>query len=351
MRLGRARSEGEQALADSRDRLKQATGALEDATKERRKQIEAAQKQLSRTQDEYRKRVKKAEQTVTDAGKSRKVGGGAFGPVKLYDDRITVNGKTHRLTADVQATVDTAGNLSMTRRHTLTRFALLGPLSLFTPKKTKHDDRELYLLIEGPQWAELVKCEVKQQAATRTLAQSINVAARQVEQTLAKRRERVAAAQRSLADARADRTAIEQAERELEAAHAATETILERRDELHTLVGAYSEQEAKEARKANALLAEVENLLAAPLELPTTPAAEPTTPIAPAESEGAAEPAAEPPTAEAASTADVTVATDDGLAPDGDAIEQIRRLGELRDAGLVTAEEFESKKAELLSRL
>jgi hypothetical protein len=39
-------------------------------------------------------------------------------------------------------------------------------------------------------------------------------------------------------------------------------------------------------------------------------------------------------------------------APSGDSlIEQIRKLGELRDAGILTPEEFESKKADLLSRL
>ncbi len=38
--------------------------------------------------------------------------------------------------------------------------------------------------------------------------------------------------------------------------------------------------------------------------------------------------------------------------PSGDAlIEQIRKLGELRDAGILTTEEFESKKADLLGRL
>ncbi len=37
--------------------------------------------------------------------------------------------------------------------------------------------------------------------------------------------------------------------------------------------------------------------------------------------------------------------------PAADPIEQLKRLGELRDAGVVTAEEFETKKAELLSRL
>jgi hypothetical protein len=34
----------------------------------------------------------------------------------------------------------------------------------------------------------------------------------------------------------------------------------------------------------------------------------------------------------------------------GDPIEQIRRLGELRDRGLLTDEEFQTKKSELLSR-
>jgi hypothetical protein len=35
----------------------------------------------------------------------------------------------------------------------------------------------------------------------------------------------------------------------------------------------------------------------------------------------------------------------------GDVVDQIRRLGELRDAELITAEEFEAKKTELLKRL
>ena len=38
-------------------------------------------------------------------------------------------------------------------------------------------------------------------------------------------------------------------------------------------------------------------------------------------------------------------------APPGDAMEQLKKLGELRDAGVVTSEEFEAKKAELLRRM
>lgn len=39
------------------------------------------------------------------------------------------------------------------------------------------------------------------------------------------------------------------------------------------------------------------------------------------------------------------------VAPSSDPIDQIKRLGELRDAGLITPEEFEAKKADLMSRL
>ena len=44
-------------------------------------------------------------------------------------------------------------------------------------------------------------------------------------------------------------------------------------------------------------------------------------------------------------------AQQDGAELSGDAVQQIRRLGELRDAGLLTEEEFSAKKAELLDRL
>ena len=38
-----------------------------------------------------------------------------------------------------------------------------------------------------------------------------------------------------------------------------------------------------------------------------------------------------------------------GAAPDP--VDQLKRLAELHDAGVITAEEFESKKAEILSRM
>ncbi len=57
--------------------------------------------------------------------------------------------------------------------------------------------------------------------------------------------------------------------------------------------------------------------------------------ISPGNAPSAVEPTPEPATA----------------AQPGDVIETLRRLGELRDAGVVTSEEFDAKKAELLARI
>ena len=52
----------------------------------------------------------------------------------------------------------------------------------------------------------------------------------------------------------------------------------------------------------------------------------------------------------AAQTPRTEVLTNDG-ANHGEPVEQLRKLGELRDAGVLTDAEFETKKADLLSRI
>ena len=58
-----------------------------------------------------------------------------------------------------------------------------------------------------------------------------------------------------------------------------------------------------------------------------------------------AEPASGPATPAAGSSPPMTAA------PQPDVTDQLKKLGDLRDAGILTTEEFESKKAELLARL
>jgi hypothetical protein len=112
----------------------------------------------------------------------------------------------------VRAVVDAAGVIAVTRRHTLTRFALLGPFSLFTPKATTHDNRELYFLVEHPQWASLVKLHPNAGMAARKVCATLNLAARQASANRAGRAQRISAFDRQLGAARANRVEIEQAE-------------------------------------------------------------------------------------------------------------------------------------------
>jgi hypothetical protein len=53
----------------------------------------------------------------------------------------------------------------------------------------------------------------------------------------------------------------------------------------------------------------------------------------------------------AASQEDETRRSDTAASPSADVIENIRRLGELRSEGIISEQEFEQKKAELLSRI
>ena len=86
----------------------------------------------------------------------------------------------------MDAAVDAAGNLAVTKRSTLTRMAaggvLLGPVGLLgggMMKKTqKHDTRELYLLIETPTFVAALACKPDDGAKVRAFAAKVKTAYR-----------------------------------------------------------------------------------------------------------------------------------------------------------------------------
>lgn len=110
--------------------------------------------------------------------------------VKLDGNTLTVNnlrdvldGKVeYRLNASVRATVEAGGNID--RRTSATRVAtgaiLTGGVGAIIGAiaKKKVDKRELYLVVEADEWAELVELKPKHGAQARELAQAINLAAR-----------------------------------------------------------------------------------------------------------------------------------------------------------------------------
>lgn len=91
------------------------------------------------------------------------------------------------ITGGVHASVETAGNISVTRGRDLAAKAvggalLPGGIFLFgNAKNTAHDNRELYLIVEGPDWAHTQAVDPAAGVATRQFAQALNLAAGKLE--------------------------------------------------------------------------------------------------------------------------------------------------------------------------
>lgn len=138
----------------------------------------------------------------------------------LYDEYLTTPSGRHDLTPFTNATVDTAGNLAHKTRSTLTRMGagtvIAGPLGFMVGgafKKGKTvDTRELFLMVEGGNWANTSNCDPEKEGQkAREFAQKVSLAARNVERVKAERVAKVAELQERLTALEADRSSIEQA--------------------------------------------------------------------------------------------------------------------------------------------
>jgi hypothetical protein len=150
---------------------------------------------------------------------------GAFGPVTLHELRIITPAGEVPLDG-VEATVDSAGNLSETKRATLTRMAVgglvLGPLgavlALGFQKKRTVDHRELYLLIEAGPASCVLQVKPDTGAAVRAFAVRVNAAATGVARARARIAADLARARAELEATREDVSALETARGRLKAA-------------------------------------------------------------------------------------------------------------------------------------
>lgn len=103
-------------------------------------------------------------------------------PFKTLDGVLTLDSDTKTVSMSGQggsvvngsATVDHSGAID--KRITATRLVLTGPLALAWRKKK--DDRELYLLVEGSNYALVARVEPSSGAAARQFAAAINTVAR-----------------------------------------------------------------------------------------------------------------------------------------------------------------------------
>jgi hypothetical protein len=121
------------------------------------------------------------------AGRLRSPYLGFAGDLQFYKDRILAPEGVRLMDEHVRATVESGGSIQRTQRPTLTRMALGSILpgtalipGLAMPKTTVHDDRELYFVIEHPEWARLMKLDPSLGEQARAVAVAINQAANEL---------------------------------------------------------------------------------------------------------------------------------------------------------------------------
>jgi hypothetical protein len=159
------------ALVEQEAAMKGAEKSHQSEVKARESRMKAAEKALS-----------KAQQIGTT-----KLAGyrGKDGFINLTGTTIQTAQGTWNLGPSVNAVVDTAGNLATSSRSTFTRVAagglLFGPVGAIVggvAKKGKiHDTRELYLMVEGPDFAGVVTCNPDDGAKVRQFAVAVKQAA------------------------------------------------------------------------------------------------------------------------------------------------------------------------------
>lgn len=187
-----------------------------DALREYRDRSAAAEKVYRREMGALEAHVRSAEAAMKKAEKTGREliqsYQGKDGNVALFEHQIVVNGSPFPLDDSVSAVVDSSGNLARTKRSTLTRMTaggvLLGPVGILAggmlQKKKVHDDRELYLMVEGQDFTALITCHPGHGAAVRQFAAKISQASKTVDLANARHEEATIKARRQLEQASAE---------------------------------------------------------------------------------------------------------------------------------------------------
>lgn len=258
MQTGRLRraplSPEDQALASATEALDQSRRAVAQSLRQVQSELDTARRHHAKAVSAAEKRLKHVQQAPCL---------GRVGKVKVYEDRIETPEGVRRLDEQVHAVVESAGVIAVTRRHTLTRFALIGVFSLFTPKATTHDNRELYLLVEHPQWASLTKLDANKGVAARKVCATLNLAARQASANRTARTQTVESANRQLADVSEDQSEIRRAESSYAASRLAGSTEVEQHERIVRERMPQCEQASRTRKRAEKALAEAQRALPA----------------------------------------------------------------------------------------
>jgi len=165
-----------------RKALETAATEFRDAQGTDRNEILAARRALWRAERSYDRALTRAERDLATARAPNPIA--AYGHrLILYDDRLSTPTRTHELVRSVRAEVTEA----------------------------PAGDSQVQLVVEGPDWQEVVNGPRHDEEPLRRLAQAVECAAREAEAVKAARRPKMKPAEGRLAAARINRLGIEEA--------------------------------------------------------------------------------------------------------------------------------------------
>lgn len=201
--------------------------AFDAARREYQSNISEKKKELSRVKRKHSNRIGGIER---DLARAVKYGDSPLAKIRGKEGKFSVtafhllvpNGRFD-LNANIKGYVDTAGNIAVKSRSTLTRiggggllFGKVGALVGASAKKSKViDSRELYLFLEGDDFAAALTLKADQGAQAHRFLETVIHASKRVEAERATKDQMVAANSAILAEAKADTSEIEQARRAL----------------------------------------------------------------------------------------------------------------------------------------
>lgn len=337
-------SDGVATVAEARD-FKALTARLTTARKDYWGRTDAASKALRSAWASAEGQVTEARTAVQWAAAGRKLASiGVTSRAVLYETHVETTQGRVELTPDVRAWADQHGTKQVVQGWVF---------------KSNNDRREVYLHIEGSGQAVVlafnIEWSIEQPKTIHRFAAAVGVAAANVEATKAAIEQRKRQATDRLATALDYEARVKPAIERLQA-----ETT--DRAELQAAVDAGQDmpqepQSRSEKKAATALItakAALQNQPPTLIDQVTRAIGERRREAAQlrqeleAEGKAISQPPVRPAVTGSAEVAGAAESSDEAMA---DVTELIRKLAELKDAGHVSAEEFESKKTELLARL
>lgn len=366
-----------------------ATEALEEALDRWTPTLETLRRELRRDSAAYERRVAAARKQVDQASQERKIDGYLW-RVALYETRLKMPDGVYELTPGVTAHVEEMGMVQTVQGWVF---------------KSETDNREAYLHVDGPGWASVFRVNLKYAWTSqslgdnlrtntkelRRLAQNITTVARNVEYAREQRQLKMEAAQEELARIVSEKSHLERSLDTLKTAAAAavkeieqcqgtvreslsglqttrgvrrSRKILERADQMIHLASKHEGDLAVTVGNASGLESLLQARDGSDAVQETPLPEEPGTALGPSVSsksdvrlesapiDKAARPSEHRPRGpgDAGQSGERGRDEAEGLSP-RESLALIKELGELQEAGLVTAEEFEAKKRALLDRL